>query len=700
MNPPKKRSSTLSDNKSKETESMMPYQKLQTNEHPLVAVRAVGLSRAGFDAKGSKIQLLNDVHITCPAGEVTAIIGPSGCGKSTLLKALCGIERADGGDVFLGNCIYICGRNPSSDAMKVLSSFISYLPQFDDLHEELSIMEELEISASLRSGMRSREERLERIAELLNDFRLTGKEKAKIATLSGGEKKRVAIITAFLSGSRVLYLDEPTAPLDPGATDDFMEMLSKAAKRERMTIVFVTHDPEALEAAENIILMARGGECLFCDEKRRFFEVLANAYKDNISPVVKMLGNEKVEHAAFANIIAPDLIRLLFRSFANNDDIEAIFGKAGKTPGIASFRNLFDATVRYRGFFEQFFIMVGQEFKITIKGGASSVLLVLLPILIGCILGTVVNEDKMYSEYTMTKSMMFSLAAGSFFSGVFSSIHRLSRRSRIASDQIHGLRSGAYLLAVFFVLVVICLLQSILLYLVFTAFAGNAPRELYSSTYDILTTVFLCSVSAATIGLLCSSLFNNPSYIAPILVLFQIVFSGIIFSFDEGSLADSLSYLVSCRWAIDAFGAVCDLNSLIYEAPSNLGVVSLVHVEDQYTHDKYHLLTSWTALIVISLVTYIATYCVLAYRRLTLYYPNFMFRRTVKSCIAFLARNKWVLLLLTVVSLAFVLIKSETNINEVLSALFTLDAGTITDFPEFVVEVAKSAPDIICQLFE
>lgn len=580
-----------------------------------VSVSCRNLTRSVHDKRGRVKVLVNHVSCDFEAGKLTAIIGPSGCGKSTLLKALCGIERANEG------CVYI-GGYPYYEDMAAFTSIFSYLPQFDDLFGGLTVYDELDVTGYLRtSGDVGGAVRESRIVHFLREFNLIDKMDSRISSLSGGEKKRVAIISALLSSPKVLFLDEPTAPLDPGTSDDFVQSLKRISESGNTTIVFVTHDPDALLSVDRVVVMRKeesGGKIAFCGDKDVFFECLGKRYGRGKTP--------------------SELVKALFKGFAERESLPAFpeVGLKRSTETPSSYMS--DLEVGQRWFVGQFFRLAVREAKKFFGGGASSALLLALPVIIGFILGAVVNKDQLYHVYSYTKSMMFAVSAGAFFTGVFTGISALGCTDRIRNEQMHGMNSGALAMASFVVLAVICAAQSLLLFVTFLAVAGKTPDfTLYSAQYDIFTTILFCSISAMSLGLFCGAVAKQPAYIAPVLVLLQLVFSGIIFDLGDGNVANVISMVISCKWAMNAFGAICNLNSLPNTIPTNAGEQHIIPpYQEQFEFSTYTLFESWFVLLILTGVFFLLTLIVLWAGKMRIYHPNFMFARSFEAVSAFI----------------------------------------------------------------
>lgn len=231
---------------------------------------------------GQQRVLLEDISFTVEPCEFVAILGGSGAGKSSLLKALMGSWPATSGEILLN------GRNFYQE-YGAYHSLLGYVPQDDIVHTELTVEEVLSFAARLRMpGDTSEEERNARVSEVLNSLDLNERRNSRVATLSGGQRKRVSISVELLTKPNLFFLDEPTSGLDPGLERVMMEML-RTLSRQGQTIFLVTHATFNIELCDKVIFLTEGGRLSFYGSPA---EALHYFGSDNFADIYKTLASE------------------------------------------------------------------------------------------------------------------------------------------------------------------------------------------------------------------------------------------------------------------------------------------------------------------------------------------------------------------------------------------------------------------------
>jgi len=191
---------------------------------------------------------VNDVTFSVDRGEIFAFLGPNGSGKSTTIRMLCGILLPTGGEG------YVLGFDIARESEKIKQG-IGYMSQRFALYEDLSVWENLEFYAGVYNVPAATQRA--RLNELVAMAGLTGRERQLAGQLSGGWKQRLALGCAFVHRPQLLFLDEPTAGVDPVSRQDFWTMIYGLA-REGVTIFVTTHYLDEAEYANRIGMIHNG----------------------------------------------------------------------------------------------------------------------------------------------------------------------------------------------------------------------------------------------------------------------------------------------------------------------------------------------------------------------------------------------------------------------------------------------------------
>jgi len=216
-----------------------------------VAIRLISLYKT-FPKKRVGFGL---VSIDVPNQGVVGIMGPSGCGKSTLLKTLAGVHAASGGQIFIHGLEFTANYD-------YIKSHIGYVPQDDIVHGDLTVRSSLYFTCKLRQSHWDDEKINQKIDQVLEQLHITDTNHQIIHSLSGGQRKRVSIAAELMTDPLILFLDEPTSPLDPQNVEGLLKILKNLAN-QGTTIVMVTHKPEDLAYIDNVLFLAKGGQPVF-----------------------------------------------------------------------------------------------------------------------------------------------------------------------------------------------------------------------------------------------------------------------------------------------------------------------------------------------------------------------------------------------------------------------------------------------------
>ncbi len=196
-----------------------------------------------------KTPAVQGVRFTVHTGEIFSLLGPNGAGKTTTISMLCGLSEPDEGDA------YIMGHSIRLES-RAARAVIGVVPQEIALYMDLSARENLLFWGKMYglSGTLLRQ----RVDETLEMIGLTGRQKDRVGTFSGGMKRRVNIGVALLHRPQIVIMDEPTVGIDPQSRRHILDAV-KELNRQGMTVLYTTHYmEEAQEISDHIAIMDQG----------------------------------------------------------------------------------------------------------------------------------------------------------------------------------------------------------------------------------------------------------------------------------------------------------------------------------------------------------------------------------------------------------------------------------------------------------
>ncbi|MCP4149161.1 MAG: ABC transporter ATP-binding protein, partial [bacterium] len=217
--------------------------------------------------------ILEGIDLTIRDGDFLLILGPNGAGKTTLLKIICGLLHHFKGDVLLLN------QHISRFSTRELATIVSYQPQFEEFALPVSIKDILMAGRyPYKSFFKNYSEEDHRIYdEVVAQFELEPFLERDITTLSGGEKKKVMLASAFIQDVSVILFDEPFTFLDPEAVANLKKMMVRLHKMGK-TLVVVSHHFETLFPIVNKIEALKKGRLVYSGDKTFDKEMLLETY--------------------------------------------------------------------------------------------------------------------------------------------------------------------------------------------------------------------------------------------------------------------------------------------------------------------------------------------------------------------------------------------------------------------------------------
>jgi ABC-2 type transport system ATP-binding protein len=189
---------------------------------------------------------VRDVSLEVQRGEIFGVLGPNGAGKSTTIRMLCGILDPSGGR---GTVV---GFDIATESERIKER-IGYMTQRFSLYEDLTVFENLRFYA----GLYATERRAERIEQVLRESGLVDRRDQIAGTLSGGWKQRVALACATIHQPPLLFLDEPTAGVDPVSRREFWEQIHRLSS-QGTTVLVTTHYMDEAERCHRLAFIFRG----------------------------------------------------------------------------------------------------------------------------------------------------------------------------------------------------------------------------------------------------------------------------------------------------------------------------------------------------------------------------------------------------------------------------------------------------------
>ena len=200
----------------------------------------------------TEVKALDDISFQVEEGEFIAIIGPSGSGKSTLLHSIAGLEKPTSGKVyFYDKDIY---KMSKKELTILRRQKIGIIYQFYNLIPTLNVEENVTLPIELdRKKIDTK-----KLDEIIKFLGLEKRKKNLPNELSGGQQQKVAIGRALMINPTIILADEPTGNLDSKSSEEIMQVLKKANKDYKQTIIMITHNLEIAKLADRIIKIEDG----------------------------------------------------------------------------------------------------------------------------------------------------------------------------------------------------------------------------------------------------------------------------------------------------------------------------------------------------------------------------------------------------------------------------------------------------------
>ncbi|MBO2450964.1 ATP-binding cassette domain-containing protein [Actinomadura barringtoniae] len=501
---------------------------------------AIEVRRVGQRVDGGR-RTLRDVSLTIESGQLVAIIGGSGAGKTTLLDAIAGVRPPAEGEVH-----YNGGR-----------AALGYVPQDDIVHLELPLRRTLRYAAALRLPAGTTPEQIDRAVEaVMEALALSPRAGQRVGALSGGERKRASIAVELLTRPGLFFLDEPTSGLDPATAADLMRLLRSLAE-SGTTVVLTTHHPPDVVMCDRVAVLTPEGALAFYgtpDEARETFDA------DGIEDIyIRLVEAESHDWSG---------------RFAESPDTRPARGEAAKRPGP----------------FKEWALLTRRNLDLLTRNRLTLAILVGSPLMVLAMFAVLFRPGAFSPSSPSpgaTVMILFWIAFGGFFFGLtYGLLQICTELPVLRRERLTGLRLGPYVLAKVAVLLP-------LLTLVDAAMLGvlrgldRLPPMSWSTYWQLLATLLLCSLAALTLGLLISAAVTDPAQATmalPMLCFPQVLFVGAILPVPVMAAPGRwLSYAMSNRWAFEGLGHSLAVDRLWATGASPLGPPLLASYEDTFS---------------------------------------------------------------------------------------------------------------------
>jgi ABC-type lipoprotein export system ATPase subunit len=200
--------------------------------------------------KYSDFIALNNINLTIKTGEFTAITGPSGSGKSTLMHLIGLLDLPSSGKILIEN--HDVSKLNDNQLSKLRSHFVGFIFQQFNLINKLTVLENILLPTIYNPRPNNQ------AFELLDRFGISDKANSYPNKISGGQQQRVAIARALIMNPKLILADEPTGNLDTKNGKQILDLLAELNKKDKVTVIIVTHDSEVAKLCSRKIVIRDG----------------------------------------------------------------------------------------------------------------------------------------------------------------------------------------------------------------------------------------------------------------------------------------------------------------------------------------------------------------------------------------------------------------------------------------------------------
>jgi ABC-type multidrug transport system ATPase subunit len=496
--------------------------------------------------------LLDRIGFSLRSRSMLAVIGPSGSGKSTLLRALTGLQMADEGDVHYDE------RSLYTN-YEALRRRIGHVPQDDIVHTELTVGRALEFASHLRFPPDvEASERERRVQEVIDELGLAARVDTQIASLSGGQRKRVSVGLELLTAPSLLFLDEPTSGLDPHSERSLIESFRSLADSGR-TVVVATHATDSLRLYDRVLMLSPGGKLAYFGPPQM---ILAYFDRTDIADVFRDLSDD------------PDVD---WGERFREHPYHRAYVEPASTPTAASEHPQTTERFGVRGRMHQYLTLTRRYAAVLAADRRNSALLLLQAPLLGLLLLVALPSDQLQPTAPSTLRLvsqaslvLLVIVIGVSWLGMSNAVREIAKEGALRQrERAAGVSMLAYVASKATVLGVITVVQAAIL-VVLATLTQHGPANSVLLGWplgELIVVGALTGLAAMAVGLLISALASTADQATsalPIVLVFMLVLAlgGVFPQIANKPVLKQLAYVAPTNWGFAGMASTSDLNDL------------------------------------------------------------------------------------------------------------------------------------------
>ncbi len=507
---------------------------------------------------------LDGISVSISRGELVCVMGASGCGKSTLMKVIAGQLQPSNGHILLnGQSLY--------HHLDELKRYISYIPQDDAFDEHLTIAENLNFAAAIRSPHLSRRDRMRRLEGKLIELGLGERRDSVVGsaakkTLSGGERKRLNIGLDMISMADVYLFDEPTSGLSSKDSEHVIEIIRGMAHNK--IIIVTIHQPSSkiFQMFHKAILLDKGGRLVFfgtptdmlryfaeAEHQHQFgaelgacpscgttrpefiFDVLETPLRDLSGDVIYEENNRG--QLVAARRYSPEFWRDKYEAFRLIQDVKQVSLRREPVTALpAAPSQKKRAPIRWHDEWTQFRTLLRRSFISKLRNKANVVITLCVAPFLALLIATILrySDSGKYdfaSAYHIPTFLFLSLIVAMFLGLTNSADDIIRDRTILQRERNVNVRLSYYVISKALTLGIFAFVQCVLFVLL-----GNYILAIRGMFWIDLSVVFITAMAGVALGLVVSSLVADPktaANIVPLILIPQIIMGGALIKYED-----------------------------------------------------------------------------------------------------------------------------------------------------------------------